>query len=569
MDSGAMPQRVAVVSGATGVAGAEVVSELLQAVDKDTGARLYTGVYVLTRRTLPASMLLHRKLTTEEAPLLHAVQVDLLNHDSSHVGEALKSMIATTAVLESPPSVDLVYSAMYEKGKAPLGRFNLIVVARRSFQLMNATIAPIRAAVNCLPEGGTLFNSVYGLLHASSGAGHGDENMSMLVTAVEACRLAGVLSHVSLLTGGKMYGMHVHPAIFPGQRYPIPFEESTRGPSCATEENFYFRQEQYLASLSKVKYTVARPSYILGLPPPCVLFKHSQTKSTASSSMSFGLNLAAFCAMHSCCSNPSNRLPFPGSFSAATAKMTWSSSKDIATILSAQGVNDEDFNVISCTPFSWEEVWPSIAKFWHLDPEVPSESSWAVGMSGGVALEHCTDGEDLSTVWDRLVAQKNLRATDWGNMFNEDFFDKVLTVDWDTPQCPRKCKQHNLPHGKDTEAAALIIEFFEDLIAKGILPPPSPRLQSRQAGAHKNNGCTSHEISPPFIVFWNSPALCLFGAAFSMSMLWNLAYGEVGLLLACLALFVWALPFMLENTNSREGRYSSPKEQQQKTPKQV
>jgi hypothetical protein len=191
------PSRIAVVSGATGVAGSEVINQLLQTVDEN-GARLYHGVYVLTRRSEPVSMLVHRELTEEERSSLHVVQVDLLNDDSRRVGTALSKALGTSL----KPAVTLVYSAMFEKGKAPLGRFNLCVLARRSFQGMNAVLPQLRNAVNAMPP--FLQKAFFGFLHASSGAGHADENERMLVTAVEACHAVGNLAHVSLVTGGKM-----------------------------------------------------------------------------------------------------------------------------------------------------------------------------------------------------------------------------------------------------------------------------------------------------------------------------------------------------------------------------
>ena len=81
-------------------------------------------------------------------------------------------------------------------------------------------------------------------------------------------------------------------------------------------------------------------------------------------------------------------------------------------------------------------------------------------MSGGVALDICSNGENLDVVWERLVKEEGLCATDWRAIFSEDFFDKVLCVDWSTPQSTQKLRDHQLPHGENIEAAELMIEFL-------------------------------------------------------------------------------------------------------------
>ena len=251
-------------------------------------------------------------------------------------------------------------------------------------------------------------NKLYEDWARDCGAGCSHENMLMLCNCAAACRAVGHLQHIGLVTGGKIYGMHFHPSMLPGHQLPH-IEDTSRGPP----PNFYLDQEDFVKSHP---YTIARPSFILGTPPPGCW---------KSSSLSLGVVLAAYCAMLHC--RGDGRLPFPGSTQNCDARLQLSSAlvifvslrrpfrqhiiiitssssphyhhhifispsdshlldhfrprrKDIAHVLttsaarSAAGaggnsadttprMHQEAFNIVSCRLFSWREVWPRFVLF--------------------------------------------------------------------------------------------------------------------------------------------------------------------------------------------------------------
>jgi nucleoside-diphosphate-sugar epimerase len=456
-------QRIAVVAGATGVAGSEIISTLLLPHNRP----LYSKVIVLSRKAQGTpddiKALLYRDVTSDEASILHCVKADLLNEDAA-------TALAEIIIGASPPGnggkgttrkVQLFYTAMFDKGQSKLPS---LAAARWSTKLMGDFATSIHKTINMVPS--AMKHEFYSIMAGLSGAAYSEENLRMLSSCIKGCELAGAVEHVSILTGGKMYGMQYPKALCPESRPPY-VEDSSRGPP----PNFYMAQEALVLN-SGYAHTIVRPSFILGVPPP---------GSWNASSMSIGLALGTYCAvLHAA---GSTTLPFPGSTTSCDVRMQMSATPDIARILTA-GANDkrvanQAFNVVSCESFTWREVWPHLAAFWGMKPVLPVRGvSYNAGKTGLSILAAHTGSSDLEKEWKTIAKDNDLLDLQWKKVFNDDFFDKTFSVDWDTEFSTLKLEQYELPYGKSKSASYLFLAFFANLIKMKVIPAPCENYEN-------------------------------------------------------------------------------------------
>jgi nucleoside-diphosphate-sugar epimerase len=478
--------RVAVVAGATGIAGSEIISTLLLPHNRS----LYSKIVVLSRNAKGSAddikALIYREVTTEEADVICCVKADLLREDAA---TALASVIESSVPdsTHSTRSIQLFYTAMYDKGQNKLPS---LMAARWSTKLMNDFAFPIHKGINLMPAGAK--HGFYSFMAALSGAAYSDENLLMLKNCIKGCELAGTVQHVSLLTGGKMYGMQYPKALCPESRAPY-VEDVSRGPP----PNFYMAQEALVLE-SGYSHTIVRPSFILGLPPP---------GSWNASSMSIGLALGAYCAMLNMAG--SITLPFPGSTASCDVRMCMSSTPDIARILTAgandQRVANQAFNVVSCESFTWREVWPSIAAYWGMKPVLPEcGSAYHAGRRALNILSSQTGAKDLEAEWKKMKEENDLLDLQWSKVFNDDFFDKSLSVDWDTEFSTLKLEKYDLPFGKSQSAASLFHALFSRLVEMKVLPSPETSTSVRHEEVSTDNFVANNDA--PFLKKVRTPA---------------------------------------------------------------
>lgn len=204
------------------------------------------------------------------------------------------------------------------------------------------------------------------------------KNMMMLENLFEPLAAAATgLQHVSIVHGGKAYGVHL-----PDLKRAVPVSEAT--PRHAGE-NFYHRQEDYIRAKQQGRgwaWTIFRPHMIVG--------------AAMTAYMNTFLPLVVFAALRK---EAGLDLPMPVGES-AIVEMT--DSDVIADALEwateASSARNEIFNVLNGDVFSLHDAFPIVAK--------------ALGMPLGSsqAYDLPTEIEKLVGTWPEIVRKYGLRA---------------------------------------------------------------------------------------------------------------------------------------------------------------
>lgn len=183
-------------------------------------------------------------------------------------------------------------------------------------------------------------------------------NDAMLANALEPL-CGGELQHVSLLQGGKAYGVHLG-------RMPIPAKE--RAPR-DDHANFYFLQEDRLRSLAGAHafaWTILRPQVIFG--------------QSFASPMNLLPAIGAYAAMARA---RGEALCFPGGdpsvHEAVDARLL---ARVLAWAAVAPEARGEIFNVTNGDVYDWHSVWPAIADALGCETGPPRPQRLAEEMPG-------------------------------------------------------------------------------------------------------------------------------------------------------------------------------------------
>jgi nucleoside-diphosphate-sugar epimerase len=183
--------------------------------------------------------------------------------------------------------------------------------------------------------------------------------------------------HVSLVHGGKAYGVHL-----PGVRLPLPVREDL--PRHAGD-NFYHRQEDYIASKqagSDWSWTIFRPYMVVG--------------SAVGANMSTFLVLAVFAALRR---DAGLDLPMPSGRS-QVAEMTDADliADALGWAAEAPGARDQIFNITNGDVLSLHDAFPIIAD--------------AMGMPLGSprSFDINAEIEALADTWPAIVAKYDLHV---------------------------------------------------------------------------------------------------------------------------------------------------------------
>jgi len=165
-----------------------------------------------------------------------------------------------------------------------------------------------------------------------------ERNLAMLRHALDPLAAQGSLEHVSLLQGGKAYGLHLG-------RTPTPAKErSPRDP----HENFYFLQEDHLRAAAEgagFAWTLLRPQVVYG--------------ESFASPMNLLPALGVYAALARARGLP---LCFPGGAprvsEAVDAELL---ARALAWAATAPAARGEAFNVTNGDVFVWQDLWPALA----------------------------------------------------------------------------------------------------------------------------------------------------------------------------------------------------------------
>jgi nucleoside-diphosphate-sugar epimerase len=188
-------------------------------------------------------------------------------------------------------------------------------------------------------------------------------NLAMLTNLLDAVEPGNPgLRHITLLQGAKAYGVHL------GQ-IPVPARENAPR---HIHPNFYWAQEDFLAARQAGKdwhWTVFRPQVVFGFAYPSMMNMVAAVGAYAAISRELGLPLV-----------------YPGSGTRVTeATDARLLARAITWAGRAQAASNQIFNVANGDVFTWENVWPVIARAFQMPVGLPHPMPLARIMPGHAA----------------------------------------------------------------------------------------------------------------------------------------------------------------------------------------
>jgi nucleoside-diphosphate-sugar epimerase len=207
-------------------------------------------------------------------------------------------------------------------------------------------------------------------------ADHVRTNLTMLSNLLDAIEPASSgLEHVTLMQGGKAYGVHLGPP---------PHVPSRESDGRTMPPNFYFDQEDFIISRQKGKpwtWTALRPPSVCGF--------------TTGSPMNMILALGVFAAI-------TRELGLPLRFSGALGHLKDTCDSGLlarATEWAGQApaARNQVFNVANGDCFLWENIFPKVAEVFRMLHGNPHSLSLARTMPG------------KARVWDDIVQKHQLK----------------------------------------------------------------------------------------------------------------------------------------------------------------
>lgn len=364
-----MSEGTVVVVGATGTLGS-AISSAVRASE--------TGRVVATTRS--ASRVLPREV--------ERLQVDLLN--PGDVRDALRRV---------GPVRSIVYSALFAPSAPP----SSMEAPQRRMAVRRA--GALLSWMGWVPGLTSALYTRVSRLSLASTAGRENERMfDAVLSAAE--QSPHNLEHVGLVTGGKAYGMHLTPYLYPGFASTMR-EDDPRAPGPC----FYYEQEDRLVEGARrhgYRFTISRPSYVVGFAP-------SRTFSLLKA-------IVAFAALRKA---EGKTLVFPGDAAAADAVFSWCDSEQVAALhqwaLHAPSAVGRVFNVSNGDPRSFRELWPVIAEALDMTPEFLADG---FPVSAYVA--------DRESRWVDLCERASLVVSPEEAWAPPDNLANLATHDWDT-----------------------------------------------------------------------------------------------------------------------------------------
>ena len=203
-------------------------------------------------------------------------------------------------------------------------------------------------------------------------------NLDMLRNVVQPLDRAGsALEHVSIMQGGKAYGVHIHPKIAVPARERWPRDD---------HDNFYWLQEDFLrasqAKSGRWHFTIFRPRIVFG------------------DAMGSNMNPIPAIGVYAWLRHERGLpLAYPG----GPERVNQAIDADLiaeacAWAASASTARNETFNLDNGDVFTWQNVWPAIADALGMPTGEPEPQSLGAALAGEQAA------------WERLVDRHQLKA---------------------------------------------------------------------------------------------------------------------------------------------------------------
>ena len=262
-------------------------------------------------------------------------------------------------------------------------------------------------------------------------------NVSMFANVMDAIEpVAKGLRHVSLMQGFKVYGAHLGP-------FKTPARETDAG---HMPPEFMVDQQQRLEARQAGKawtWSGIRPSVVSGF------------------ALGNPMNLATVIAVYASISKELGLpLRFPGAPGAydRLLEMTDADLLAKATVWAATdpACANQAFNIANGDLFRWRELWPSIARFFHLEVAPPLPMSLSVVMA------------DKGPLWESMIARHGLQPTPYAAVSAWGFGDFVFSWDWDMFSDSSKSRRFGFHEYVETEA--MFTGIFTDLQRRRIIP---------------------------------------------------------------------------------------------------
>lgn len=267
-------------------------------------------------------------------------------------------------------------------------------------------------------------------------------NLIMLRNFIRGLSKVAHLEHVTLLQGTKAYGGHVHPM-------PVPARE--RHPR-DDHPNFYWLHEDYIKEQSTLQgfaWTILRPTVILG------------------PNYGVAMNIVPVVAVYATlCREADESFGFPGHVPYVQQAVDTRLVADAAVWAAVTpSAHYEHFNLSNGEVFTWQDLWPAIARTMSL----------TVGSVEPVSMAQLLPAK--SELWRRIVARYGLRVLTMAQLLGEShhYADRGFGFDLEKEPSPKlvstiKIKQAGFTATMDTEES--VQHWLQVLMRRRIIPHP-------------------------------------------------------------------------------------------------
>ena len=244
------------------------------------------------------------------------------------------------------------------------------------------------------------------------------------------------LAHVHLVHGTKYYGAHLG-------RHPTPAREDD--PRCL-QSNFYYDQEDLVRARGPAggwSWSVSRP--------------HCVCDTSLATPRSLPLTIATYATISKQLRQP---LCFPGTQGNYSALYQCTDAGLLARAILHMATDprcaNDAFNVSNGDIFRWENVWPSIARYFGMEPgpvrTVPLASVMA----------------DKAPVWRDVVAAHGLEDRPYETMALWSYGDSVFTPDWD--MISSTIRLHQSGFGEIIDTPSMLFGQFDSFRRANVIP---------------------------------------------------------------------------------------------------
>ncbi|MGX7706533.1 SDR family oxidoreductase [Methylobacterium sp. Gmos1] len=263
-------------------------------------------------------------------------------------------------------------------------------------------------------------------------------NLAMLTNLLDAVepRNPG-LSHIALLQGAKAYGVHL------GQ-IPVPARESAPR---HIHPNFYWAQEDLLADRQAGKdwsFTIFRPQVVFGFAEGSAMNMVAAVGAYAAISRELGLPLV-----------------YPGTGTRVTeATDARLLARAIAWAGRTAAAANQTFNVTNGDVFTWENLWPVIARAFRMEVGLPHPMPLARILPGRAAT------------WRDIVARHGLRPLSLDRLVGASwqFADFAFSRTHSTASLLSTIKIRQAGFGECIDTEASLAWWLADLQERLVLP---------------------------------------------------------------------------------------------------